>query len=928
MPTTRRQPPITQGELGKTPLPEVVAMAYDRRLDCDDKTRIGLLALFSEYCLGMQGITVPVVTVSPDGLEQVTKDAASEPYRQLIGTEDVSAVTQLFAVAPAEKPQDGPSIGIKPGHFVRVALVAGILTTSGAEFAAAAPTDSQPANQVTAGATAGQKKEPEVTPTPSPTAPTTTPTKTPSHHAPRRMATVTVTAQPSKTDRPDTRTPVPTTAASASASASAPASTEKPKQTTGESKTTQPTATSSTSTRPTASATGSATTRPESSAHDNNSNRSSSPDVTATAKPLSNESNPTTTKPANQRYGSRLSSTTHTAQDSTKAPTAASDTAEAGTSAASQSAAGTRTTDQADYGSAAAILKRAVNSTIADTTGNTKPGRRVLQGVTATSKNDSPIRIALDTLRNTTGIQIEAPAAQPVPTVDEATAVALHGSTTNSSGQTPFEKWIEPASTPTTVTSPTTSPAEPTAPAQSTAPNETAPASSNQQAERREVLDLTARENKALNQLKESGAEWHNRAVGMRTLMASDQIDAELAAAFVGNFVHETGSNLLNPATPQKDGLGYGIAQWGKGGHRYNRLVAFAKSINLPIDSIETQVRFVIDEITNDPTEVNHFKKILKVQQAAKQQLAKGNINHDQYLAKLSVAVRQYYERPGISHDSRRKTATIQTFNGYNAKLTILNQEAAANEQHNAELDKPAEAAKKPAETPPSSTTVEAPAQSDITTKEGAKKLLAETPGASMIDGIAKGHSLRQKYGNGQLHNHAGLLKGLNDGNPEHRMMVEAADAWNKMNDAFKAEFGFNIPIRNDAEGRTYRKLNQQTGSSLSAIIGTSRHGDGTAFDAALAPYAMTSNSASLAKQKTIIIWLRNNAYKFGYVQPSWALKGASEKYEVWHWEFHGNKAIDQQWKNLKWYTTNRSKHNDNYTPDAQMMALFKKAFA
>lgn len=216
----------------------------------------------------------------------------------------------------------------------------------------------------------------------------------------------------------------------------------------------------------------------------------------------------------------------------------------------------------------------------------------------------------------------------------------------------------------------------------------------------------------------------------------------------------------------------------------------------------------------------------------------------------------------------------------------------------------------------------------DVSTVDKAKKFLANTPGATMIDGIKKGHDLRSRFGNGNLHNHKGLLKHLNDGNPEHQMMVEAADAWNMMNDAFKKDFGFDLPIRDDAEGRTYRRLSQQKNGSLSAKIGTSRHGDGTAFDAAFHKDAMLSNRLVFARQKKIIKWLRNNAYIYGFVQPEWALLGASSKYEVWHWEFWGEKAVDQQWKNMRWYMDGNRNHNDGYTPDAKMREIFKKAFS
>ncbi len=193
-----------------------------------------------------------------------------------------------------------------------------------------------------------------------------------------------------------------------------------------------------------------------------------------------------------------------------------------------------------------------------------------------------------------------------------------------------------------------------------------------------------------------------------------------------------------------------------------------------------------------------------------------------------------------------------------------------------------------------------------------------------MPDGQAKGHNLRDKYGkgvSGRLPKYE--LKHLGPGyGPDHYMMKEAADAFKQMNEAMRRDINKTIPI-NKAAGRTYRPLALQTGSSMSATKGKSRHGDGTAFDGAFFPEIKQNT----AQQKQILFWLRDNAWRYGFVQPPWALKGASRKYEVWHWEFWGNKAPAQQLRNIKWYMDGNPRHNDGYKPKAKDVRYLKNHF-
>lgn len=217
--------------------------------------------------------------------------------------------------------------------------------------------------------------------------------------------------------------------------------------------------------------------------------------------------------------------------------------------------------------------------------------------------------------------------------------------------------------------------------------------------------------------------------------------------------------------------------------------------------------------------------------------------------------------------------------------------------------------------------------QASLSSKEAQSGNSPEFPFMSMIDGIAKGHALREKYGGVSGKLPKSELKSFKNGfGTEKRMIPEATDAFLQMNEAFKEKFGKNIPI-NSASNRTYRPLRAQGDGALAAGKGKSRHGDGTAVDEGFDPN--WKDWSDLTKE--MIFWLRDNEFKYGFVQPSWALIGASDKYEPWHKEFWGKKAGEQQWKNILWYleknTDGNLAHYDGYTPDEQMVTILKSLY-
>jgi len=110
----------------------------------------------------------------------------------------------------------------------------------------------------------------------------------------------------------------------------------------------------------------------------------------------------------------------------------------------------------------------------------------------------------------------------------------------------------------------------------------------------------------------------------------------------------------------------------------------------------------------------------------------------------------------------------------------------------------------------------------------------------------------------------------------------DALTALENLDNAFKAQFGYDIPI-NDA----YRTLAEQEADSgqyggEAATPGTSTHGLGLAID-----FGDTGHNR-LQAGSAEFNWLEANAGQFGYKQPAWAVQGGSGPYEPWHWEFWG----------------------------------------
>lgn len=115
---------------------------------------------------------------------------------------------------------------------------------------------------------------------------------------------------------------------------------------------------------------------------------------------------------------------------------------------------------------------------------------------------------------------------------------------------------------------------------------------------------------------------------------------------------------------------------------------------------------------------------------------------------------------------------------------------------------------------------------------------------------------------------------------PEHRLREDATVALTAMNEAWKARFGYEIPINDayrDYEGQVQAREDwcRRGKCGNAADPGTSNHGWALAVD-----IQVGWNDAEYQ-------WLKQNGPLYGWVHPPFAEPGGSAP-EPWHWEFAG----------------------------------------
>lgn len=112
---------------------------------------------------------------------------------------------------------------------------------------------------------------------------------------------------------------------------------------------------------------------------------------------------------------------------------------------------------------------------------------------------------------------------------------------------------------------------------------------------------------------------------------------------------------------------------------------------------------------------------------------------------------------------------------------------------------------------------------------------------------------------------------------PQARLRSDAATAFERLNQAYRAEFGRNVSITD-----SYRNLAGQYSVArrkpgLAARPGTSDHGWGLALD-----LGGGINKVGTRQHQ----WLQQNAPRFGFINPPWAR--SAKRFEPWHWEYRG----------------------------------------
>ncbi|WP_084037993.1 S-layer homology domain-containing protein [Demequina sp. NBRC 110053] len=112
------------------------------------------------------------------------------------------------------------------------------------------------------------------------------------------------------------------------------------------------------------------------------------------------------------------------------------------------------------------------------------------------------------------------------------------------------------------------------------------------------------------------------------------------------------------------------------------------------------------------------------------------------------------------------------------------------------------------------------------------------------------------------------------------RLLCQAADDLERLNRAFRARYGINIPVNDSYRDYAGQVRAKELYGNLAATPGTSNHGWAAAIDIA---------GASLpgGYQGAAYLWLRDSLTGYNWVLPTWARPSGS-KPEAWHFEYTG----------------------------------------
>lgn len=159
-------------------------------------------------------------------------------------------------------------------------------------------------------------------------------------------------------------------------------------------------------------------------------------------------------------------------------------------------------------------------------------------------------------------------------------------------------------------------------------------------------------------------------------------------------------------------------------------------------------------------------------------------------------------------------------------------------------------------------------------TQNYVRKILARAPELldDGTDSTAVSDPSLDGYANGRIP--ASALCSIGIGS--HRLRCDAASAFKRLNEGYRAAFGSNICITDSYRSYEAQVSLKAAKPTLAAKPGTSNHGWGMATD-----LCGGINSFGTSQHR----WMAQNAGRYGWVLPSWAQAGGS-KPEPWHWEF------------------------------------------
>lgn len=110
-------------------------------------------------------------------------------------------------------------------------------------------------------------------------------------------------------------------------------------------------------------------------------------------------------------------------------------------------------------------------------------------------------------------------------------------------------------------------------------------------------------------------------------------------------------------------------------------------------------------------------------------------------------------------------------------------------------------------------------------------------------------------------------------------LRCDAAAALEKLNDAYRADFGRDLDVTSSYRSYSAQVSTRASRGWLAAVPGTSNHGHAVAVD--FAGFGGVGDFSSPS-----YLWMKANAGRFGWVHPSLMEPGGGGPQEPWHWEF------------------------------------------